>query len=172
MVPWRWGIRGQTHWNHTHRKLVYLITLGPQPCLTQWNQTMPVGQPKTGGSWWRGLTECGPLEKGMASQFIVLALRTPWTVWKGKMIGYQKRNSRSVGGVQYATGDQWRNNSRKNEGMEPKQKQYPVVHVTGDRSKIRCCKEQYCIGTWNVRSMIKANWKWSNKRWQGWTPTF
>ena len=59
---------------------------------------------------------------------------------------------RSVG-VQYATGDQWRNNSRKNEGMEPKQKQHPVMGVTGDRSKIRCCKEQYCIGTWNVRSM-------------------
>ena len=52
-----------------------------------------------------------------------------------------------------ATGDQWRNNSRKNEGMEPKQKQYPAVDVTGDRSKVRCCKEQYCIGTWNVRSM-------------------
>ena len=60
--------------------------------------------------------------------------------------------SRSVG-VQYATGDQWRNNSRKNEGMEPKQKQYPVVDETGDRSKVQCCKEQYCIGTWNVRSM-------------------
>ena len=59
---------------------------------------------------------------------------------------------RSVG-AQYATGDQWRNNSRKNEGMEPKQKQHPVVHGTGDRSKVRCCKEQYCIGTWNVRSM-------------------
>ena len=58
---------------------------------------------------------------------------------------------RSVG-AQYATGDQWRNNSRKNEGMEPKQKQYPAVDVTGDRSKVRCCKEQYCIGTWNVRS--------------------
>ena len=56
-------------------------------------------------------------------------------------------------GAQYATGDQWRNNSRKNEGMEPKQKQYPVVGVTGDRSKIRCCKEQYCIGTWTVKSM-------------------
>ena len=54
--------------------------------------------------------------------------------------------------AQYATGDQWRNNSRKNEGMEPKQKQYPVVYVTGDRSKVRCCKEQYCIGTW-IRSM-------------------
>ena len=62
---------------------------------------------------------------------------------------------RSVG-AQYATGDQWRNNSRKNEGMEPKQKQQPVVDVTGDGSKVQCCKEQYCIGTWNVRSM---NWK-------------
>ena len=59
---------------------------------------------------------------------------------------------RSVG-VQYATGDQWRNNSRKNEEMEPKQKQYPVVDVTGDRSKVQCCKDQYCIGTWNVGSM-------------------
>ena len=48
--------------------------------------------------------------------------------------------------AQYATGDQW------NEGMEPKQKQHPVVDGTGDRSKIRCCKEQYCMGTWNVRS--------------------
>ena len=44
---------------------------------------------------------------------------------------------RSVG-AQCATGDQWRNNSRKNERMEPKQKQYPVVDVTGDRSKVRC----------------------------------
>ena len=45
------------------------------------------------------------------------------------------------------------NYSRKNEGMEPKQKQYPVVDVTGNISKVRCCKEQYCIGTWNVRSV-------------------
>ena len=45
------------------------------------------------------------------------------------------------------------NNSRKNEEMEPKQKQHPVVDVTGDGSKVQCCKEQYCIGTWNVRSM-------------------
>ena len=55
--------------------------------------------------------------------------------------------------LKYATGDQWRTNSRRNEGMEPKQKQYPAVDVTGDRSKVRCCKEQYCIGTWNIRSM-------------------
>ena len=56
-------------------------------------------------------------------------------------------------GAQYATGDQWRNNSRKNERMEPKQKQHPAVDVTGDTSKVQCYKEQYCIGTWNVRSM-------------------
>ena len=55
-------------------------------------------------------------------------------------------------GAQYATGEEWRKNSRKNEETEPKQKQHSVVDVTGDRSKVRCCKEQYCIGTWNVRS--------------------
>ena len=59
--------------------------------------------------------------------------------------------------AQYATGDQWRNNSRKNDGMEPKQKQHQVVDVTGNGSKVRCCKEQYCIGTWNARSIIKTN---------------
>ena len=53
---------------------------------------------------------------------------------------------RSVG-AQYATGDQWRNNSTKNEDMEPKQKQHPAVDVTGDGSKVLCCKEQYCIRT-------------------------
>ena len=55
--------------------------------------------------------------------------------------------------VQYAAGDRWRKNSRKNRETEPKQKQHPVVEVTGDGSKVRCCKEQYCIGIWNVRSM-------------------
>ena len=59
---------------------------------------------------------------------------------------------RSVG-AQNATGDQWRNNSRKNEEKELKQKQHPVVDVMGHESKVRCCKEQYCIGIWNVRSM-------------------
>ena len=58
-----------------------------------------------------------------------------------------------LAGAQYATGDQWRNNSRKNKGLEPKQKQYPAVDGTGDRSEVRCYKEHYCIGTWNVRSM-------------------
>ena len=59
---------------------------------------------------------------------------------------------RSVG-IQNATGDWWRNKSRKNEEMESKRKQHPDVDVTGDGSNVQCCKEQYCIGTWNVRSM-------------------
>ena len=50
-------------------------------------------------------------------------------------------------GAQYVTGDQWRSNSRKNEEMEPKQKQHSAVDVTDDEIKVRCCKEQYCIET-------------------------
>ena len=76
------------------------------------------------------------------------------------MNSMKRRNDRTLKeelpksvGAQCATGDEWKNNSRKNEGMEPKQKQYPAVDVTGDRSKVWCYKEQYCIGTWNVRSM-------------------
>ena len=81
-------------------------------------------------------------------------------------VGKQRQNDRILKekfprsvGAKYATRDQWRNNSRKNEGMESKQKQHPVVDVTGDRSKVRCCKEQYCIGTWNVRSMNQGKLK-------------
>ena len=60
--------------------------------------------------------------------------------------------SRSIG-AQYATGEDWRNNYRKNEETEPKWKQHPDLEVTSDGSKVRFCKEQYCIGTWNVRSI-------------------
>ena len=56
-------------------------------------------------------------------------------------------------GAQYATGDHWRINSRNHEEMEPKQKQHPAVDVTGDGRKVQYCKEKYCIGTGNVRSM-------------------
>ena len=71
------GIRGKTHRNHNHRKLVNLITQ-----TTALSNSMKLshamwGPPKTGGSWWRGLTECGPLEKGMANHCSILALRTP-----------------------------------------------------------------------------------------------
>ena len=117
----------------------------------------------------------------MANHFSILALRTPRTAWKGKDRTLKDELPRSVGD-QYVTGDQWRNNSRKNEGMEPEQKQYPAVDVAGDGSKVRCCKEQYCIGTWDVRSMnqgklevvkqemarVKVNiWGISKLKWTG-----
>ena len=69
------------------------------------------------------------------------------------MNSMKRQNDRILVGAQYATGDQWRNNSRKNEEMESKQKQYPIVDATGDQSKVRCCKKQYCMGTLNVRSI-------------------
>ena len=113
---------------------------------------MPVGQHNTGRLWWwRGLTECGPLE-GNGKPFQDSCLENPMNSRKRQYDRIPKEElPRSLGG-QYASWDQRRNNYRKNEGMEPKQKQYPVVDVTGDRSKVWCCKEQYCIGTWNVRS--------------------
>ena len=69
-------------------------------------------------------------------------------------------------GTQHATGEEWRNNSKNKEETEPKQKQCPVVDVTGNESKEQCCKEQYCIGTWNARSMNQGKLKVVNRRWQ------
>ena len=112
---------------------------------------------------------CGATQDG---RVMVERSDRTWSIekWNGKPLQYSclenpinsmKRQNdrilkeelpRSVG-AQYATGDQCRKNSRKNEGMEPKQKQHPVVGVTGDRSNVQYYKEQYCIGTWNVRFM-------------------
>ena len=67
---------------------------GPQSCLTQWNyEPCHAGPPKVEGSWWKVLTEQGPLERGMANHSSSLALRIPWTIWKGKKIGHWKMNS-------------------------------------------------------------------------------
>ena len=98
---------------------------------------MPVGQPQMGGSWWRDLTECGPLEKGMANPLQYSFLENPMNSIKRQNDRILKEKLPRSVGAQYATGDQWRNNSRKNEGMETKQKQYPAVDVTGNRSKIQ-----------------------------------
>ena len=75
----------------------------------------------------------------MANHLSILALRTPWTLWKGKKKTLKDEFPESVG-AQYATGDQQRNNSRKNEETKPKQKQYPVVDVTADGSQVQCGK--------------------------------
>ena len=101
--------------------------------------------------------------EGNGKPFQYSCLENPVNSMKRQNDRILKEELPKVVGDQHATGDQWRNNSRKNKGMMPKQKQYPAVDVTGDGSNVQCCKEQYCIGTWNVRSM---NWKWSNRRWQ------
>ena len=129
------GIRGQTHCNHNHRKLVNLLTR-----TTAFSNSMKLSHA-------RGATQDG--------QVMVERSDRMWSTGEGngKLLQYtclensmnsMKRQNdrvlkevlpRSVG-AQYATGNQWRNNSRKNEQMEPKQKQYPLVDVTGDRNKI------------------------------------
>ena len=83
-------------------------------------------------------------------------LENPMNNMKRKKDRTLKDESPRSVGAQYATGEQWRNNSRKNERIEPKQKQHPVVNGTGDGTKVRCCKEQYCIRTWNIRSMNQS----------------
>ena len=94
-----------------------------------------------------------PLEKYMANFVSILALRPHEQYEKKKARTLKDELPKSVG-AKYATGDQWRTNSRKIEetNPKPKQKQHPAVDVTGDGTKVQCCKEQYCIGTWNVRS--------------------
>ena len=90
-----------------------------------------------GGSWWGGLTECGPLEKGMDGKPLQYScLENPMNSMKRQNDRILKEELPRLVGAQYATGDQWRNNSRKNEQMKSKQKQHPVVDVTGDRSKV------------------------------------
>ena len=81
------------------------------------------------------LTECGPLEEGMANHFSILALKPMNSIKRQKDRTLKEELPRLVG-AQYAPGDQWRNNSRKNEGRQPKQKQHPVADGTGDRSKV------------------------------------
>ena len=74
--------------------------------------------------------------EGNGKPFQYSCLENPISSMKRQNYRILKEELPRLEGAQYVTGDQWRNNSRKNEGMEPKQKQYPVVDVTGDRSKV------------------------------------
>ena len=146
------GIRGQTHWNNNHRKLANLITwttiLSNSMKLSHavWGHTRCTCH---GGEVWQNVVHW---RREWQAISVFLSWKPHEQYEKAKYSILKEEFPRSVG-AQYTTGDQWRNNSRKNEGMEPKQKQYPVVDMTGDRSKVQCCKDQYCIRTWNVRSM-------------------
>ena len=88
----------------------------------------------------------GLLEKGMQTTSVFLPWGPHESMKRQKDMTLKDELPR-LAGTQYATGEQWRNISSKSDEMEPKQKQHPVVDVTGDESMVECCKEQYCIGT-------------------------
>ena len=144
---------------------------------TMWGHPRRTGH---GGEFWQNVVH-------WRREWQTTSVFLPWE----PHVQYEKEKDRTLKdelprsvGAQYATGDQWRNNSRKNEDMEPKQKQGPAVDVTGDGSKVQCYKEQYCIGTWNVRSMNQGigngqtgdgkseHWhfrdQWTKMDWNGW----
>ena len=105
------------------------------------------------GSWWRVLTKCKLLEEEMATHSSMLAVRTPWTAWKSKTMTPEDKPPRWES-VQNATGEEWKsitNSSRNNEEPGTKQKPCSVVDESGGESKVQRCKEQYCLGNWNVR---------------------
>ena len=132
---------------------------GPQPCLTQWNYAMPCGATQDSRVMAERSDRMWSTGKGNGKPLQYSCLENPMNSMKRQNDRTLKDELPRSVGAQYAIGEQWRNNSRKNEGMEPKQKQHPVVDGTGNRSKVWCCKEQYCIGTWNVRSMNQGKLK-------------
>ena len=114
---------------------------------------MPCGATQDGRAMVERSDRMGSAGEGNGKPLQYSCLENPMNSMKRQIDRILKEELPRSVGAQYAIGDQWRNNSRMNKGTEPKQKQYSVVDGTGDRSKVRCCKEQYCIGTWNVRSM-------------------
>ena len=131
-----------------------------------------MGPPKTDGTWWRSLTECGPLAKGMANHFSILAFRTPRTIWKGKMIGYWKWNSPGqqvpnmlleISGE--ITPERMKGWSQSNNNTQLWM--WLVIEARSNAIKSNIAYEPGMLGPW-----IKANWKWSNRRWQDWMSTF
>ena len=143
------SIRGQTECKPQSQKtkLITWITVLSNS-VKLWG--MPCRATQDG--WWGVLTKCCPLEKGMANHFSILVLRTHGQYEKIKRYDTERWTHRWVG-AQYDIGEEWRNSSRRTEEAEQKRKQGTVVDGSGGESEVQCCKEQYCIGTWNVRSM-------------------
>ena len=135
-------------------EVLLTMKLWAMPCgATQDRQVMAKSSGKTWSTWRR--------EWQTTSIFLLWEPHEQYE--KAKSMTLKDEILRSVG-AQYAAGDQWGNNTRKNEEEEPKQKQHPGADVTGNGSKVQYYKEQYCIETWNSGPWIKVNWKWSNKR--------
>ena len=144
---------GRESENHSHRKLTNLIiwTTALSNSMKRWAMTCRATQDgrvtveSSDKMWSTGEGNGKPLQYS--------CLENPMNSMTRQKDRTLKDELPRLVGAKYAIGDQWRNNSRKNEETDSKQKQHAVVNVTGDGSKVRCCKEQYCIGTWNVRFM-------------------
>ena len=163
---------GRPKENHNHRKLIKLITwttalfnsmkLWARLCDTQDGWVLVESSDKT---WSTG--------EGNGKPLWYSCLENPMNSMKSQTGMTLKDEHPRLVGAQYATGKEWRNNSRKNEEMEPKRKQCPAVDVTGDGSKVWCCRNQTLHrkpGMLGPR--IRVNRKWSNRRRQDWTSTF
>ena len=145
---------------------------GSQACLTQWNyEPRHKGQPKTDGSWWRVLTKRDPLEKGMANHFNIIALRTPWTVWRQKDMTLKDELPRWVGAHMLVENSREITLERMKRWSQSENnaqlKMWLVMEVKSDAVKNNIAQEPGMLGPW-----IKVNWKWSNRRCQEWTSTF
>ena len=138
---------GRQNKNHNCRKQTNMITCVTALCNSMKIWTMPCKATQDRRIMVERSDKHGALEKGMASHYSILALRTPWTIWEGKKIGHWKMNP------QIRVGEEWGNKSKRNEEAEPKWKWCLVGHQSGGESKVWCNKKQYCIRTWNVRSM-------------------
>ena len=108
-----------------------------------------------GGEFWQHVVHwrrgCKPLQHS--------CLENPMNSMKRQKDRTLENELPKLVGAQYATGEEGRNRSRKNEEAKPKQKQHPAVDITADGSKIQCCKEEDCIGTWNDRSMNQGKFE-------------
>ena len=137
--------------NHNHRKLNNLIT-ALSNSMKLW--AMPCRATQDGQDMVDRSNKMWPTGKGNGKPLQYSCLENPVnSMERQKRYDTLKYELPMFIGALYATGDQWKSNSRKNEDMEPKQKQHSIVDMTGDGSKVQCYKEQYCIATWNVRSM-------------------
>ena len=168
---------------HNHRKLIKLITWTTALFNSMKLWAMPCRPPKMDGSWCSDQMRSTGEGNGKPLQYS--CLENPMNSMKRqKDMTMKDELPRSVG-AQYASGEEWRNSSRKNKEMKPKWKQCPIVNMTGDGSKVQCCKEQYCIGTWDVRSMNEGKIgsgqtgkgknehqhfknQWTKMDWNGW----
>ena len=168
-VTWyalRGAIRGQRDRNHNHRKLTNLITWTTALSNSKKIWAIPCRARQDGRIMAESFDKMWPTGEGVGKPLQYSCLENPMNSMKRQ----KDRTLKDELPIYY-----WRsvrNNSKKNEKMEPKQKQHTDVDVTGDGSKVQCCKEQYCIGTWNVRSMRQGKLKVANRKWQEWTLTF